>query len=99
MKFTPFRSGRAADVWRNTPVSLTATKFSSLQLKRALVVMRFRAEEEEEIGANLDRSPSRFHCIHLFYGGDAATSIRSGPVALEHHQYGPDFPPDRLRVG
>src|SRR6185437_15207102 len=57
-----------------------------------------RAEKQEEVGADLNRSASCFRIIHGPGGGDAAAAISRRPVALAQDEHRPHFPPDRLSV-
>src|SRR5437016_2448088 len=54
-----------------------------------------RAEKEEEVGADLDRSAGRFRRVHQGVRGNAAAPVRCRPVALVHYQDRPHLPPDR----
>ncbi len=62
------------------------------------VSRQLRLEEEEEVGAYLNRSSRGFCVIHGFGGRDSAAAIGGGPVALVQDQDRSDLPPDWCRV-
>ena len=56
----------------------------------------YGAEEEEEVGADLNGSAGLFGCVHCLYRSNPPAPVRCRPIRLLHDQHRPDLPPDRL---
>src|ERR1700730_6701605 len=58
----------------------------------------YGAEEEEEVGADLNGSAGLFGCVHCLYRSNPPAPVRHRPIRLLHDQHRPDLPPDRLSI-